>query len=80
MGTSPSNLSTSPAGVLALRARGNRVAVAKYREFWKPLAAFGVALTAATLAGLANNVGLALVIPALGAAVCFSAALLLHRY
>jgi hypothetical protein len=73
------NLSTSLAGVWALPARGNRVAVAKYRDFWKPLAAFAVAQTAASLAGLANNVGLVVVIPAFGAAVCFFAALLLHR-
>jgi hypothetical protein len=53
--------------------------MAKYREFWKPLAGFGVALTAATLAGVANEVGVAIVATALGAAVCFSAALLLHR-
>jgi len=58
---------------------GTRVAMAKYREFWKPLAGFGVALTAATLAGVANEVGVAIVATALGAAVCFSAALLLHR-
>jgi hypothetical protein len=51
----------------------------KYREFWKPLAAFGVALTAATVAGFVNQVGLAVFVTAIGAVVCFSAALLLHR-
>jgi hypothetical protein len=53
--------------------------MANYREFWKPLVAFGVALAAATVAGLVNRVGLAVLVPAVGAAVCFSAALLLHR-
>jgi hypothetical protein len=53
--------------------------MANYREFWKPLVGFGVALTAATAAGLVNQVGLAVLVPAVGAAVCFSAALLLHR-
>jgi hypothetical protein len=53
--------------------------MANYREFWKPLVGFGVALTAATVAGLANQVGLAVVVTAVSAAVCLSAALLLHR-
>ena len=53
--------------------------MANYREFWKPLAGFGVALTAATVAGLLNQVGVAVLATAAGAAVCFSAALLLRR-
>jgi hypothetical protein len=53
--------------------------MAKYREFWEPLACFGVALSAATFAGVMNQVGPAALATAAGAVVCLTAALVLRR-
>jgi hypothetical protein len=53
--------------------------MSKHREFWKPLVGFGIALAAATFAGVASQVGPAAAVTALGAAVCFCAAFLLYR-